>query len=226
MNLANASLVLGLIGLFTAGLLGIGSLIGLFLGFAALAQSRRDPQRQGGSGVAVAGVVSNVFALLTIIPVGVLLLALRSTGVLSGDDNLPQPIPGSTLASEPSMAPPPPPPPPPPRTPTAATGGVREDQPGAEGIRVGGEIKEPKKLRNVSPVYPLTAREARVQGIVILEATIAPSGQVSEVRVLRSIPLLDEAAVEAVRQWVYTPTLLNGVAVPVIMTVTVDFKLN
>ena len=52
------------------------------------------------------------------------------------------------------------------------------------------------------------------------------TGQVTEVRVLRSVPLLDEAAIEAVKQWIYTPTLLNGVPVPVIMTVTVNFTLG
>jgi len=65
-------------------------------------------------------------------------------------------------------------------------------------------------------------QSARVQGIVIVEATIGVDGRVQDARVLRSIPLLDAAAVEAVKQWEYTPTLLNGVPVPVIMTVTVN----
>ena len=59
-----------------------------------------------------------------------------------------------------------------------------------------------------------------------MEATIGATGNVTAVNVLRSVPLLDEAAVNAVRQWVYTPTLLNGVPVPVIMTVTVNFQLR
>ena len=63
-------------------------------------------------------------------------------------------------------------------------------------------------------------------GVVILECTISPQGKVTDVKVLRGIPLLDQAAVDAVKQWVYTPTLLNGVPVPVIMTVTVNFKLS
>jgi protein TonB len=91
---------------------------------------------------------------------------------------------------------------------------------------VGGQIKEPKKLKNVPPVYPDIARQARVQGVVILECTISPQGKVTEVRVLKGIPLLDQSAMDAVKQWVYTPTLLNGVPVPVIMTVTVNFRLN
>ena len=75
-------------------------------------------------------------------------------------------------------------------------------------------------------MYPPIAQSARVQGVVILEATIGPDGKVQDVRVLRSIPLLDAAAIEAVRQWQYTPTLLNNVPVPVIMTVTVNFTLR
>ena len=63
-------------------------------------------------------------------------------------------------------------------------------------------------------------------GVVILECTISPQGKVSDVKVLRGIPLLDAAAIEAVKQWVYSPTLLNGVPVPVIMTVTVNFRLS
>jgi protein TonB len=78
----------------------------------------------------------------------------------------------------------------------------------------------------VNPVYPPIAQSARVQGVVIIEAIIGPDGRVTEAKVLRSIPLLDAAALDAVKQWVYTPTLLNGVPVPVIMTVTVNFTLQ
>ena len=98
--------------------------------------------------------------------------------------------------------------------------------PPPQAVRVGGQIKEPKKLKHVAPVYPAIATQARVQGVVILECTISPQGKVTDVKVLRGIPLLDQAATEAVRQWVYTPTLLNGVPVPVIMTVTVNFRLS
>jgi protein TonB len=98
--------------------------------------------------------------------------------------------------------------------------------PPVQAVRVGGQIKEPKKLKHVAPVYPDIAKQARVQGVVILESTISPQGKVSDVKVLRGIPLLDQAAIDAVKQWVYTPTLLNGVPVPVIMTVTVNFKLS
>jgi protein TonB len=75
-------------------------------------------------------------------------------------------------------------------------------------------------------VYPRIAQAARVQGVVIIEATIGPTGSVQDARILRSIPLLDAAALEAVRQWEYTPTLLNGMPVPVLMTITVNFTLR
>jgi protein TonB len=105
-------------------------------------------------------------------------------------------------------------------------GGLPDAPPPPQAVRVGGQIKEPKKLKNVPPAYPDIAKQARVQGVVILECTISPQGKVTDVKVLRGIPLLDQAAIEAVKQWVYTPTLLNGVPVPVIMTVTVNFRLN
>ena len=62
--------------------------------------------------------------------------------------------------------------------------------------------------------------------MVILECVISPEGKVTSVRVLRGIPVLDEAAMKAVRQWEYTPTILYGQPVPVIMTVTVNFRLT
>lgn len=101
-----------------------------------------------------------------------------------------------------------------------------EPPPPVQAIRVGGNIKEPTKIKNVAPIYPDIAKQARVQGIVILECTISPQGLVTDVKILRGIPLLDQAGVDAVKQWQYTPTLLNGVPVPVIMTVTVNFRLN
>jgi protein TonB len=98
--------------------------------------------------------------------------------------------------------------------------------PPQQAIRVGGQIKTPRKLKDVPPTYPDIAKQARVQGVVILECTISPQGKVTDIKVLRGIPLLNDSATSAVRQWVYTPTLLNGVPVPVIMTVTVNFKLS
>ena len=93
-------------------------------------------------------------------------------------------------------------------------------------VRVGGNIRPPRKVTDVAPVYPAIARAAGVEGVVILEAVIGEDGAVRDVRVLRSIPLLDAAAVEAVRQWRFTPTLLNGEPVPVVMTITVAFRLR
>ncbi len=87
-------------------------------------------------------------------------------------------------------------------------------------------IKEPKKIKHVKPVYPQIAQTAKVQGIVIIEATIGKDGSVKDAKVLRSVALLDQAALDAVRQWKFTPTLLNGEPVEVIMTVTVNFTLN
>ncbi len=93
--------------------------------------------------------------------------------------------------------------------------------------RVGGKIREPRKLHQVNPVYPPSARDERLSGLVVLEATIAPSGCITDLRLLRGVdPRLDFAALRAVARWRYTPTLLDGVPVPVIMTVTVNFRLN
>ena len=74
-------------------------------------------------------------------------------------------------------------------------------------------------------MYPPDAQAARIQGVVIIEATIDTDGRVHDAKVLRSIPALDDAALAAVRQWEFTPTLLEGVPVPVIMTVTVNFTM-
>jgi protein TonB len=95
-----------------------------------------------------------------------------------------------------------------------------------ETVRVGGGIRPPAKTRDAVPVYPTIAQAARVEGTVILEALLDERGRVQNLKVLRSYPLLDQAAIDAVRQWEYTPTLLNGVPVSVIMTVTVTFKLT
>ena len=111
-----------------------------------------------------------------------------------------------------AVEPPPPPPPPVPAAPQIH--------------RVGGAIREPRKIVDAPVVYPEIARQARVEGLVILEATIDERGFVTGARVLRSRPMLDAAALAAVRQWRYTPTLLNGVPVPVLMTITFNFQLS
>lgn len=107
------------------------------------------------------------------------------------------------------------PPPPPPAKTQAVTP-----------VRPGGDIREPKKIVDVPPVYPALARAGGVQGVVILEAVINVRGEVERLRVMRSAPLLDRAAVDAVQRWRYTPTLLNGVPVPVLLTITVHFTLR
>jgi TonB family protein len=116
----------------------------------------------------------------------------------------------------------PPPPPPPPPPPLAETTSPSR----ADAIRVGGDVRQPTKTKHVSPAYPELAEAASVQGVVILEARIGVEGKVTHARVLRSVPLLDQAALDAVMQWEFQPTLLNGQPVPVMMTVTVQFTLT
>jgi TonB family protein len=93
-------------------------------------------------------------------------------------------------------------------------------------VRIGGGITAPAKTHDVKPVYPPIAQVSRIQGVVIIEALIDEGGRVIEARVLRSIPLLDQAALDAVKQWEYEPTRLNGVPTAVVMTVTVNFSLQ
>jgi TonB family protein len=90
-------------------------------------------------------------------------------------------------------------------------------------LRVGGQIKPPTKIKDVKPVYPAIAQSAHVSGVVTIEATIGEDGKVVDAKVVRSIPLLDQAALDAVRQWEYAPTLLNGVPVPIVVIVTINF---
>lgn len=108
------------------------------------------------------------------------------------------------------------PPPPPARPPARAQ----------EPVPVGGRVTAPARTHYVAPLYPAIAQAARVSGLVIIRATIGLDGLVVDARVLRSMPLLDQAALDAVRQWRYTPTRLNGEIVPVVMTVTVNFELR
>ena len=108
---------------------------------------------------------------------------------------------------------PPVPPPPPPPKPAAP-------------VRAGELVRAPQKTVDVHPTYPEIARAAHVEGTVILEAVLDRNGRVDQVRVLKSIPLLDRAAIDAVRQWQYTPSTLHGVPVEVLMTITVTFNLQ
>ena len=97
---------------------------------------------------------------------------------------------------------------------------------GSAPLRVGGDIAEPRKIVDVKPVYPQAAQDAKISGIVILEVIIDTTGGVRDAKVLRSQPMLDQAALDAVKQWRFTPTLLNGAPQEVIMTVTMNFTFS
>jgi TonB family protein len=170
----------------------------------------RDPSvlaQSGGPGIGALGVAGGVATQAS---------GRGGAGTRGGQAG---PSRGTLAAGTPTpsfTAPRPPPPPPPP----APQGRV------VDAIRVGGNIPAPKKIKDVKPVYPAIAQSARVQGIVIIEATIDVDGSVADTQILRSIPLLDQAAIDAVRQWRFVPTLLNGQPTPIIMSVTVNFQLG
>jgi protein TonB len=93
-------------------------------------------------------------------------------------------------------------------------------------VPVGGLVLPPKRIVDVAPIYPPIALAARKEGLVIIQATIDEDGIVREVKVLRSDPLFDQAAMDAVKQWRFTSPMLNKQKIPVVMTVTVGFTLN
>jgi len=95
-------------------------------------------------------------------------------------------------------------------------------------VRVGGNIKQPRKTKSAAPVYPSVLQEAGLEGVVKLDVLIDTEGHVSSVRVLNSLvhPAFADAAATAVKQWEFTPTLLNGVPVEVAMTVSISFSLS
>jgi len=115
----------------------------------------------------------------------------------------------NTVATTTSAAPPPPPPKPKPKP-----------------VRVGGNVQESRLIRQVKPVYPPMAQKARVQGDVVLDVEVDEEGNVTEITVKSGHPLLVPAARDAVKQWKYSPTLLNGEPTPVMAEVTVKFKLS
>jgi len=114
-------------------------------------------------------------------------------------------LPGGLLGGTGTVPPPPPPPAP---------------------VRVGGNVKQPKIVHIEQPNYPPEARRARVEGVVILEATVTAEGTVDKVKVISGPPMLTGAAVEALTHWKYEPTYLNGQAVPVILTARISFSLS
>jgi TonB family protein len=93
-------------------------------------------------------------------------------------------------------------------------------------LKVGGAVRPPTKVVGVKPTYPEDAKAAHIEGVVILGIVIGDDGSVIETTVLRSIPDLDQAAVDAVTQWEFEPTLLNGEPVEIEMTITVNFTLQ
>lgn len=110
-------------------------------------------------------------------------------------------------------------------------GGVGSNLPpppkeGPKRIRVGGQVQTAKLVNKVTPLYPPLAKQARIQGTVRLQAVIAKDGSIVELQVLSGHPLLQQAALDAVRQWRYHPTLLNGEPVEVVTTVDVIFTLS
>jgi TonB family protein len=116
-----------------------------------------------------------------------------------------------------SYAPPPPPPPPP----SPANG-----QKGPQRIRVGSDIQQANLIRKVDPVYPPLAQQARIQGVVRFVAIIGKDGSMQSLTLVSGHPLLIESARQAVQQWVYKPTLLNGELVEVLTQIDVQFALN
>lgn len=124
-----------------------------------------------------------------------------------GEGSVPGGIVGGVVGGLGASAAPPPPPPEPKRP-----------------VRVGGQVATPALLSRVAPTFPEVAARAGVRGVVILEATVDKAGRVESVRVVRSVPQLEKAAIDAVKQWRYSPLLLNGEPTPFIVTVTVSFN--
>jgi protein TonB len=122
---------------------------------------------------------------------------------------------GGILGSVPnaSLLPPPPPP-------------VKKEEPKLTRIRVGGNVQQAKLIRQPKPVYPPLAKQARIQGVVKLNAIISKDGTIQNLTVLSGHPLLVPSAMEAVKQWVYAPTLLNGEPVEVVTQIDVNFTLS
>jgi protein TonB len=90
----------------------------------------------------------------------------------------------------------------------------------------GSLVKPPLKIRDVKPVYPALAQRARVTGVVVIEGMIGADGRIQCARVMKSVPLLDQAALDAVSQWEFTPVVLNGTPMPIRTTMSVIFRLQ
>jgi protein TonB len=142
-----------------------------------------------------------------------------NAGVVGG---VPGGVPGGTsggviggiIGSVPTAAPPPPPPP------------VKEKPATPQRIRVGGNVQAANLVRKITPVYPPLAKQARVQGTVRFTAVISKDGTIQQLQLVSGHPLLVQAAQDAVKQWLYKPTLLNGEPVEVVTQIDVNFTLS
>jgi protein TonB len=142
-----------------------------------------------------------------------------SAGVVGG---VPGGVPGGTaggviggiIGSVPTAAPPPPPPP------------VQEKKQVVQRIRVGGQVQQANLIRQPKPIYPPLAKQARIQGVVRFNAIIGKDGTIQNLQLISGHPLLVPAAQEAVKQWLYKPTLLNGEPVEVATVIDVNFTLS
>lgn len=123
---------------------------------------------------------------------------------------------GGIVGSVPTAAPPPPPPP----------VKVVEKPVTPQRIRVGGNVQAAKLVRQPKPVYPPLAKQARISGVVRLNAVIGKDGTIQNLSLVSGHPLLTPSAMEAVKQWVYQPTLLNGEPVEVVTQIDVNFTLS
>jgi protein TonB len=121
---------------------------------------------------------------------------------------------GGIIGSVPQAAPPPPP------------VVVEKKAPPPQRIRVGGNVQAALAIRSPKPAYPQLAKQARIQGVVRLNATIGKDGTIQDLKAASGHPLLVPAALEAVRQWLYKPTLLNGEPVEVVTVIDVNFTLS
>ncbi|HEV8485966.1 MAG TPA: TonB family protein [Blastocatellia bacterium] len=172
---------------------------------------RTIPQVDPGDLVAPPSIPTDI-ALVVDAPVGPAVnLPLPSAGG-SADLRLRELI-GSQPEAELPAPPQPPPPPPPPAVKVAPT-------------RVSSGVQQANLIHQVRPVYPHLAVQTRIQGVVLLEAVISKEGRIESLRVISGHPLLNLAALDAVQQWQYRPTLLNGEPVAVITTITVNFSLS
>jgi protein TonB len=122
---------------------------------------------------------------------------------------------GGIIGSVPTAAPPPPPP--------VKTAEVKKE---VQRIKVGGNVQQANLLRKVTPTYPPLAKQARIQGVVKFTAIIGADGRITNLQLVSGHPLLVTAATEAVKQWMYRPTLLNGEPVEVITQIDVNFTLS